>query len=288
MRTVNDFIDYFKIELNNREESREIMSFISLLLYKIRGYELADIIVKGEDSLNEDELEFLLKATERLKNGEPIQHITSFVIFFGSHFKSDKRALIPRPETEELLEWIIISNSSGDYNILDIGTGSGCIAISLKKRWPKSKVEAWDVSIEALELAKENSSINNADVNFLEKNLFHHPFPDNMDIIVSNPPYVTISEVCKMRRNVLDYEPGVALFVPDDEPLLFYREIALKACRSLNSQGSLYFEINRKYHIQIKEMLLEMGFINVELRRDLFGNYRMVRAIWPGGDLDIS
>jgi release factor glutamine methyltransferase len=192
----------------------------------------------------------------------------------------NESVLIPRPETEELVDWIRNENDlNKNLQILDIGTGSGCIAISLKHEFPFATVDAFDISNEALETARKNAAQNGLEVNFSEVDILNAPaFDKKWDIIVSNPPYVLENEKLQMHSNVLEYEPHLALFVPDNDPLLFYREIALFAKKQLNANGKLYFEINRAYGQATVDMLSELGFQHIELRKDISGNDRMVRG----------
>ena len=204
--------------------------------------------------------------------------------FFGLPFKVNEYTLIPRPETEELVEWII-----DDYNakvfpvtILDIGTGSGCIPVSLRKHLALARVDGCDISPDALKVAAENAQINQLDVNFFEIDILSSPVMEQKwDVIVSNPPYIPMSDMSEMYANVLQYEPHVALFVADENPLIFYRAIALFALKHLQHEGSLYFEIHYKYGAEVLEMLRNSGFVNVQLRKDLSGNDRMVKAQKP-------
>ena len=198
----------------------------------------------------------------------------------GLNFRVDKNVLIPRPETQELVEWILSDNKNlKDGRILDIGTGSGCIAITLAKNLPEVEVEAWDVSKGALQIATQNASDNEVRVHFVEQDVLAFiPQGTYFDVMVSNPPYITEVEKNEMEANVLEWEPETALFVQDNDALLFYRKIAALGCVMLKPGGMLYFEINRAYGAEMVEMLNGMGYSFVELRKDLFGNDRMVKA----------
>jgi release factor glutamine methyltransferase len=211
----------------------------------------------------------------------PIQYILGETEFYGLPFYVNESVLIPRPETEELVDWIQKENyKSAELNILDIGTGSGCIAIALRHEFPSSTVDAFDVSEKALETAKQNATHNKLEVNFKAVDILNAPaFNKKWDIIVSNPPYITENEKDTILSNVLDHEPHLALFVPDNDPLLFYREIAFFAQQYLTPAGKLYFEINRNAGNHTLELLTGMGYRDVELRKDISGNDRMVRAI---------
>ena len=227
---------------------------------------------KARDSL-------LCAALERLKKGEPLQYVIGSAPFCGLVFHVDERVLIPRPETAELVEWVA-EDAGAVGSLLDIGTGSGCIAISLAHRLDGWKVQGWDISEAVLEVAKENSRKNGTDVEFHKADILNAPDAECcFDVIVSNPPYVLESEKEQMEDTVLDYEPHTALFVPDADPLLFYRAIAGFGRRALNNNGRLYFEINPLKSVETEEMLKAEGFHGIELRKDIFGKLRMIKAI---------
>ena len=217
-------------------------------------------------------------ALARLAKGEPLQYVIGSTPFCGLTFKVDKRVLIPRPETAELVEWVA-EESAYSGSLLDIGTGSGCIAITLAHSLPAWKVQGWDISDGALEVACENSSLNHTHVTFSKVNVLSEPTIGGLDVIVSNPPYVMESERSGMESTVLDYEPHLALFVKDSEPLVFYRAIARLGLKALNPGGRLYFEINPLKASEMNKMLVEMGYHNVETRSDIFGKLRMIKAI---------
>ncbi|MGL4519084.1 MAG: peptide chain release factor N(5)-glutamine methyltransferase [Phocaeicola sp.] len=229
-------------------------------------------------SLKEEEEWYEILA--RLKKEEPIQYILGEEQFLGLSFQVTPSVLIPRPETQELVDWILKEpRTSQAPHILDIGTGSGCIAISLAKLIPAATVTAWDISAEALEVAKRNGERNEVTVTFEERDLFtqsHIDFP--VDIIVSNPPYIAQQEEEEMHQNVLKWEPHTALFVPNHDPLRFYRKIAILAFAALQSGGELYFEINQAYGKETLQLLEEIGYSTTELRKDLFGKDRMIKA----------
>lgn len=230
----------------------------------------------------------LLKAediVERLKNSEPIQYILGKYEFYGLTFQLTPDVLIPRPETEELVEWIISENLKDKSSVLDIGTGSGCIAVTIAKKIKIADVNAWDISKPALEVASNNAAINgvniqtsNIDILSDEDIIQFRNSEVEFDVIVSNPPYVTEREKNTMEDNVLKYEPHIALFVPDDDPLLFYRRIADIAQVLLKDNGKLFFEINSAFVNELVEMLKEKGYINIEVRKDISGKLRMLKA----------
>lgn len=218
----------------------------------------------------------------RLKRGEPIQYILGKTEFYGMSFLVTPDVLIPRPETEELVEWVLAGGQPPDCSILDIGTGSGCIAVTLAKKILKSNVYAWDISEKALKVASENAILNGVHIEFSVLDIFQPVDSRHLfNIIVSNPPYVMESEKETMESNVLCFEPHEALFVPDDHALVFYERIADIALVLLHNGGELYFEINRDKGEELVNMLQSKGFINIELRKDISRNDRMVKAIKP-------
>ena len=217
---------------------------------------------------------------DRLLQYEPIQYIIGKTEFYGLPFSVNNNVLIPRPETEELVE-LILNNTdrNKELTILDIGTGSGAIAISLAYHLPNANIEAWDISPKALDTASENARINDVKVNFQEVDVLDNiTSSQTYDIIVSNPPYVLEEEKAEMEKNVLDYEPHLALFVPNHDALRFYRRIAQIGKQLLNPSGMLYYEINRAKGEETKDMLLKMGYQNIEVIKDIFGNDRIAKA----------
>ena len=253
-------------------------------LTRIIAIELLDIpqmtfFLKDDVTLTAGQEALLDNAITRLQKQEPIQYILGYSDFCGLKFKVTPATLIPRPETSELVEWIA-SEANGNESILDIGTGSGCIAISLAHKLPQSKVTAWDISPDALAVATENSKANNCPVTFEQVDILtYQPTDAQFDIIVSNPPYIKENEKEAMHSNVLDWEPHTALFVPDIDPLLFYRTITEKGLQILKPGGRLYFEINRAHGNETMEMLAALGYTGIELRKDFAENDRMIRAV---------
>jgi len=215
---------------------------------------------------------------ERINAFEPIQYITGFADFYGRKFIVRKGVLIPRPETEELADLLIKENSAyPSLTILDIGTGSGCIAITLAKEMPFCKLMATDISVEALEIAAENAAWLNADIEFFKLDISNETaFPRKLDIIVSNPPYIEQKEKVQMRENVLEYEPDIALFAPESDPLFFYRKILEFARLNLNPHGKIYFEINERFGTAVKALLEENNFGNIHVINDIHGKNRIV------------
>lgn len=219
----------------------------------------------------------------RLKQREPLQYILQEAPFCGLSFHVEKGVLIPRPETEELVEWIVSDcQKAGKVRILDIGTGSGCIPVALAERLPEAEVASCDISAEALRVAAANVKRYGDKVTLFQADILQDELPDcRVDVLVSNPPYITDSERKDMEANVLDWEPELALFVPDTDPLRFYRRIAQKGLDWLTEGGALYFEINRAYGAETLRMLEECGYRDIVLRKDLSGNDRMIKAVRP-------
>lgn len=270
---------YIKESLKTHYPESEILGFVRIIIEHITGraYSLA---ISGNDDLSNQQQQALEQIIARLKQYEPIQYITGETEFFGLPFSVDANVLIPRPETEELVELILNENPYPGLNVLDIGTGSGAIAVALAKYMKEAKIAAWDISDGALETAKNNAERNGVNVFFQKVDvLATYPTVEKYDIIVSNPPYIMESEKAQMERNVLDYEPDLALFVPDDDALLFYEHIAGIALNILKQGGRLYFEINREKGRETLKMLEKKGFFNIALFQDLSKNDRMVRAV---------
>ena len=275
---VNDTIFFIKKELSTLYEKYEVESFVSLLLEHFAGIDTAHRLMADGMAIDAAQAESIADAVRRLKAYEPIQYILGTVHFYGLTLKVDRRALIPRRETEELVE-TIIGMCRGASEVLDVGCGSGCIAVSLAKNLPDANVTAIDVSDEAIELATANAETNGVNINFYRTNILEE-WTDSTtyDLIVSNPPYVTHEEKSDMKPNVLDYEPHGAIFVDDDDPLLYYRAISEFARTHLDVGGSLFFEINRAYGNDVAHILVEMGFGDVEIMKDMAGNDRFVKC----------
>jgi len=259
-------------------DDAEAVSITRILLEEATGLSSIELKLNNNRFLTREELLFLEESLARLKNNEPLQYILGHTWFYGYKFNVRPGVLIPRRETEELVDWIL-NTTGNNKEILDIGTGSGCIAVSLKKNKPESEVSAWDISTEALEIAKQNAQALDVVVNFSLQDVFSIKGTNrNFDIIVSNPPYVLESEKVKIHNNVLKHEPAKALFVSDQDSLVFYRKIAEIAFDSLNNGGLLFFEINEQKGEEMKELLRSMGFVDVVLKNDLQGKPRMIRA----------
>ena len=261
----------------------EVTALTRILATELLGVSQMTYFLKDSVTLTTEQESLLDNAIERLKKQEPIQYILGYSDFCGLRFKVTQATLIPRPETSELVEWIA-SEATGKASILDIGTGSGCIAVSLANKMPQSNVTAWDISTDALAVAAENSKANKCTVSFEQVDILaYEPADKHFDIIVSNPPYIKENEKEAMHSNVLHWEPHTALFVPDNDPLLFYRTIAQKGLTMLRNGGRLYFEINRAHGKDTMEMLESLGYTDIELRKDFAENDRMIRAVKPKG-----
>lgn len=255
----------------------ESINLSRLIIEQVTGYPIPVLLSDKSKKITSAQEQIIDKIIKRLQTSEPIQYIFGETEFFGLSFMVNPNVLIPRPETEELVELIINENKDTDSKILDIGTGSGCIAISLKKHLSKSDIEAWDISTQALIIASENSKANSTNIIFKEVDVLNnYPQETRFDIIVSNPPYVLESEKELMNKNVLNYEPHSALFVPDSNSLIFYERIADIAKQLLNRYGRLYFEINQLKGQETKRMLEKKGFSNIRIIQDLQGNDRIV------------
>ncbi|TDE06118.1 peptide chain release factor N(5)-glutamine methyltransferase [Flavobacterium hiemivividum] len=261
----------------------EAESFFYLILEEKRQLKRIDLALDPELVFSNEEIVVWNWILEQLKLEIPIQYLLGKTSFYGLDFEVNEKVLIPRPETEELVEWIVKENSKTEgfkgLKILDIGTGSGCIAISLAKNIPNATVYAIDVSENALATAKRNATLNEVDVTFLSQNILEtEDLNQQFDIIVSNPPYVRNLEKQEIKKNVLDNEPHLALFVEDDDALIFYRKITELAQKNLSENGRLFFEINQYLGKEMVELLTEMNFKNIELRKDIYGNDRMIRG----------
>lgn len=262
-------------------DEMEAESFFYLLLENKHQFRRIDLALNVDSVFSENEILNWNAILEKLKIQIPIQYIIGTTHFYGLEFIVDENVLIPRPETEELVDWIVKLNSKlskkKNLKILDIGTGSGCIAVSLAKNIPNSEVFAIDVSEKALAIAKKNAILNKVPVTFLHKNILEtKDLNQKFDIIVSNPPYVRNLEKAEIKPNVLDNEPHLALFVPDNDPLIFYKKIAELAAANLNPNGQLFFEINQYLGKETQELLEYIGLKNIELRKDIYGNDRMI------------
>jgi len=288
--TIQELKSKFLIDLMELYPKEEIQSFFNLLISYRLKLTRADIALKYNQIIDQDDLDFFLNALADLGNEKPIQYIIGETEFYGLPFKVNKNVLIPRPETEELVTWILEdrrwkTEDGRQFQILDIGTGSGCIAISLAKNLPDAVVSALDISKGALKIAQENAKLNDVNIHFIEEDILrlnrHSELVSEsfkFDIIVSNPPYIRELEKHEIQNNVLENEPHLALFVDDNNPLLFYDKIADFAKEHLAENGQLYVEINQYLGQKTVELLKQKGFVNIELRKDILGNDRMIKA----------
>lgn len=258
-------------------EARAITDYVLDVCF---GLSKADILCGAVEEMTAEKTAELNKIFGRLTEGEPVQYVLGRAEFSGRWFNVRPGVLIPRPETEELCAWITAdSKASGSPKVLDIGTGSGCIAITLQLDMPESKVTAWDISADALDVARENAQQLGANVNFVKLDALNAKPEGEWDVIVSNPPYICEKEKKDMAVNVLEHEPHTALFVPDADPLLFYRAITRLAVQTLNKGGRLYFEINPIYADDTCRMMQAEGMTAVELRSDMYGKQRMAKGV---------
>jgi release factor glutamine methyltransferase len=281
---ISDVIRFFREELNDMYDPGEVDTFISYCFEAYLDFSKTDLLIKAKDNISESELLKFNFAVKQLKEQRPIQYILGKADFYRLQFIVNEQVLIPRPETEELVELIIRElKQTNEPDIIDIGTGSGCIAIALKKNLPAANVMALDISEGALEIATQNAQMNQVRVSFFKQdiltmNMLPDAAPRQFDCIVSNPPYICFSEKLEMQKNVLEHEPHLALFVPDEDPLLFYKTIADFALIHLKPTGKLYFEINAAYGFETRQMLEEKGFKNVILISDLNNKNRILQG----------
>jgi release factor glutamine methyltransferase len=281
---LKEYRKQFSESLSDKYPATEVDSFFFLLIEEYLGLQRIDVSMQPNLEIESTQLNILNIALKRLQNEEPIQYILEKTEFYGLPFKVDKHVLIPRPETEELVDWIIkdvnINNIKKPITILDIGTGSGCIPISLAKNIPDAQLSAIDVSLDAIATAYENTQLNDVTVDFMHIDILNaKELPKKYDIIVSNPPYVRQLEKVEIKNNVLENEPHLALFVENDDPLIFYEAISKLAKQHLSENGTIYFEINQYLGSETVDLLKSKGLSNIELRKDLFGNHRMIKAI---------
>lgn len=290
------FNQYIQQSLSGRYSTSEISLLSHVILEEVSNISITELISSKINNLSDNELRKASAIVERLQSGEPIQYILGKTEFFGLMFRLTADVLIPRPETEELVEWVVGEAPSGKCSILDIGTGSGVIAVTLGKLLTNADIYACDISEAALVVAAENAAAHNVSINFWQCDIFSLSTIDGVgllpggrsqsdqkeirqyEVIVSNPPYISEREKAYMEDNVLLYEPHEALFVPDEEPLRFYMQIADLALLYLKKNGQLFFEINETIGAELSEVLREKGFSEIELRRDISGKERMLKA----------
>lgn len=271
-------IEQLKAGLAEVAEPREVDAMIRIIMEDVFHCDPVDVALRGERELPDFAQQRVADIIVRLRRHEPLQYIVGCARFHGHQFKVTPAVLIPRPETEQLVDLIIDENPGSDLRVLDMGTGSGCIAISLARALKFAEVDALDVSRDALAVARENAATLKVKVRFFESDMLSPQPPGRYDIIVSNPPYICWSEREAMDRNVKDYEPGQALFVPDNDPLLFYKAIARYASQSLERGGRLYLEINQRFGAEVKHLLQDNGLDEVRIIDDSYGNPRFATA----------
>ena len=284
--TIQTAFTYIVTSLEPIQGQREAANIAHIVMEHVTGLSRLDRIVYKERALTEEQTALLTAAVNALLTHQPVQYVTGTAWFYGMELRVNPHVLIPRPETEELVEWIVQDVRAAKLlqpRILDIGTGSGAIPLAIKKELPQAIVQAVDVSEGALQTAKDNAVHLQLEVTFelvdiLNKQAWAHlPL---FDIIVSNPPYICQRESVDMQEQVVSYEPSLALFVPDDDAMLFYREIGLMGRAKLRAGGALYFEINEAFGKETAAVLENMGYVEVEIKKDLFGKDRMVKGLW--------
>ncbi|MCX6166780.1 MAG: peptide chain release factor N(5)-glutamine methyltransferase [Sphingobacteriales bacterium] len=283
--TFSDLEKQFSAELSDIYAKEEAAMLCFLSVQHRFNWTKASYLLNKQEVISDTDTTNFLDILSQLKTSKPIQYILGETDFYGRTFRVNPAVLIPRPETEELVKWVLETGSTKNISLLDIGTGSGCIAISLKIEIPEAEVVAIDLSADALALAQENASLHKAVVTFIEKDVLQmHPtdLATTFDMVVSNPPYIALAEKDSMKANVLANEPHLALFVPNTNPLIFYERIAALAQAKLNLGGFLFFEINERFGKEVLALLVKKGFKHVELRQDLSGKDRMVKAQWVG------
>ncbi|WP_238389965.1 peptide chain release factor N(5)-glutamine methyltransferase [Arenibacter aquaticus] len=281
--------DIYHLELDPLFPKEEVDSFFYMVIEHYLGLERFILALEPNLVVSKEKESDLFYALSQLKLQRPIQYILGHAHFCELSLQVDENVLIPRPETEELVFWILElvqqrnskqTSKEHSLRILDIGTGSGCIAIALAKNIPHAKVFAMDVSEKALKVAKRNALANNVEVHFIEADILKvHDHKDKYDIVVSNPPYVRELEKQEMKKNVLEHEPDMALFVPNEDPLLFYNSIVQFSIDHLSPGGMLFFEINQYLGTETKLLLGKENFSEIELRKDMFGNHRMLKGV---------
>ncbi len=282
METVGDVYSRFRSQLSKSYEANEEEQITVLAFEHVMNYRRVDVSLNKDERLGENHIKSFDKILAALNTGKPIQYVLGNSWFYGINLMVNKHVLIPRQETEELVEWIvkdIKSMSKKPSVILDVCTGSGCIALALKKEYPEIKIIAIDISEKALEVARYNAIKENLEIKFIHMDALKISLDIYPDIIVCNPPYVMKSEKADMHQRVTDYEPSAALFVPDEDPLLFYRNVSTWGLRFLKTEGRIYFEINERMGNEIIGLHSELGFSESEIKKDLPGKDRMFRAI---------
>jgi release factor glutamine methyltransferase len=276
MEKVSNIIPYFRKELSVIFNDREVLNWAYLSIEYLLGYNRSECIIHSDKSIDIRVSDKLKNIITDLKTNKPVQYILGETYFYGLKIILNMHTLIPRPETEELVDWVLEENFN---SVLDIGTGSGCIAIALAK-YSNADVSAIDISEPALKVAKENEILNSVQVNWSQQDILEAQSLAKVDLFVSNPPYVLNSEKERMQKNILEYEPHLALFVPDNDPLIFYKKIADIATESLTAGGKLFFEINEYFADELIAILTQIGFVDIQLKKDINDRDRMIKATW--------
>jgi release factor glutamine methyltransferase len=289
VKTIKDVFAIYRDGLSGLYGNQEIEALTLLVCEEISGLSKGSIKAFPEKEITIEQSAKIQNILVQLKTGQPIQYILGYAEFYNLKFYVNESVLIPRPETEELVEWVIdswqsaVGNWQQPYQLLDIGTGSGGIAISLKKNLQQAQITAIDISTTALETANQNARLNEVEIAFINADILNIKSEiqkSKFKVIISNPPYVTLADKEKMHTNVTDFEPHTALFVPENNPLIFYKAIADFAVGNLANNGLLFFEINESYGPETVQLLIGKGFADVELRKDMSGRNRMVKATW--------
>lgn len=276
MKMIRDILPYFERELAQFYSNKEVQNMAFWCIHSISKLSRSEYLLSSNSPLSKDTVSFYQSVVSRLQNFEPLQYILGECEFYGLSLKVSPSCLIPRPETEELVHWILQHNFT---KALDIGTGSACIPIALA-RHKEAQITALDISSDALSIARENAKKNTVDIHFIEHNIFNDiDLKTSFDLIVSNPPYVLESEKTLMNNNVLDYEPHLALFVSDNDALIYYKRIIDFSKVHLQKDGLLFLEINEQKSVEIRELLESNGFENVLIKKDMQGKNRMVKAV---------
>jgi release factor glutamine methyltransferase len=280
---ISDIAQFFRNELSSKYEKEEIEKFIEYCFHDFIGFTKTDLLIKQDRTVSESDLLKFHFAVKDLKRGRPVQYILGKASFYGMEFIVNSNVLIPRPETEELVKLILDDAKlhAESFSILDIGTGSGCIAVALKKNLPRCHVYALDISEEALKVARENALRNDCEIHFIHGDIRDQSVVEKLPactVLVSNPPYVKNSERSSMHENVVEHEPHLALFVPDEDALIFYKVIAEAGKTKLKPGGAVYVEINEALGIDTALLFQKEGYTNVQLLQDMQGKDRMIKA----------
>lgn len=282
MATINEAFYGLKAALESLYDERESSAIAHELMANLTGMSKMQRLEAKDKKLDAGQNKKLTTYTERALTGEPVQHITNEQWFFNRPFYVNKHVLIPRPETEELVQWVIDDNKQKpNLSILEIGTGSGCIAVSIKRKLPQATITAIDISKEALAVAKKNATAHEMTIQFKQVDFLDKKTWASLgvhDIIISNPPYIPIAEKEKLEKNVREYEPSLALFTPNEDPLLFYKHIAMFAATNLNKEGAVYCETHKDFAQASLGIFEEMNFRHLQLKKDMAGNDRMIKA----------